>query len=169
MTDLNQAGVGAFGDLGTHVLDLLLWFMSDLESVTATLSSPLNRYPGCDESGEALLKFKSGVIASIAAGWVDIAQPFTVIVSGTEAHAHMNQKEIYLKSNNIPGADGETALKNLPEALPHAFDLFLNAVVSGKNENLVPVREAAYRSTVMEAIYKAVSEKSWVTVKPYSN
>jgi len=57
----------------------------------------------------------------------------------------------------------------LPEALPHAFDLFLNAVVSGKNENLVPVREAAYRSTVMEAIYKAVSEKSWVTVKPYSN
>ena len=167
MTEPEKSGMGAFGDLGTHVLDLLLWFMSDLKSVTATFSQPLGRYPGCDECGEALLKFESGVIASIAAGWVDVAQPYTAFVSGTEAHAMVNTKEIFLKSENIADADGVTPLKNLPDALPHAFDLFLNAVVSGKNEHLVSVREAAYRSTIMEAIYKAEKDNSWVSVKPF--
>jgi hypothetical protein len=40
-------------------------------------------------------------------------------------------------------------------------------VVSGKNEHLVSVREAAYRSTIMEAIYKAEKDNSWVSVKPF--
>ena len=37
MTDLQQAGVGAFGDLGTHALDLMLWILGDVDRVTATL------------------------------------------------------------------------------------------------------------------------------------
>ena len=61
MTDLKQAGVGAFGDLGTHALDLMLWMLGDVERVTATLQVALGKYrPDCDETGEALFRFSRG-------------------------------------------------------------------------------------------------------------
>ncbi|MEK9668985.1 MAG: Gfo/Idh/MocA family oxidoreductase, partial [Deltaproteobacteria bacterium] len=167
MTDMEQAGVGAFGDLGTHVLDILLWFMNDLEAVAATFSSPVGRYPNCDESGEALLKFKSGVVASIAAGWVDLAMPLTAEVSGTKAYAYVIKDDLYLVSDDIKDANANTPFKDVPESLPHAFDLFLDSVHSGESTNLVTPKEAAYRSTVMEAIYQAAETRQWVSVEPY--
>ena len=167
MTDLNQAGVGAFGDLGTHVLDILLWFMNDLEAVTASFSSPLSRYPDCDESGEALLKFKSGVVASIAAGWVDLDMPLTAEVSGTKAYAYVMKDDLYLVSDDIKDAHGKSPFKDVPERLPHAFELFLDSVNSGEKTNLVSPKEAAYRSTVMEAIYEAAATRKWINVEPY--
>ena len=168
MTDMEQAGVGAFGDLGTHVLDILLWFMNDLEAVAATFSSPVGRYPNCDESGEALLKFKSGVVASIAAGWVDLAMPLTAEVSGTKAYAYVIKDDLYLVSDDIKDANANTPFIDLPESLPHAFDLFLDAVQNGNGEHLVTPKEAAYRSTVMEAIYEAAETRRWISVEPYS-
>ena len=167
MTDLNQAGVGAFGDLGTHVLDILLWFMNDLEAVTASFSSPLSRYPDCDESGEALLKFKRGAVASIAAGWVDLDMPLTAEVSGTKAYAYVMKDDLYLVSDDIKDAHGKSPFEDVPERLPHAFELFLDSVHSGEKTNLVSPKEAAYRSTVMEAIYEAASTRKWVNVEPY--
>ena len=168
MTDMEQAGVGAFGDLGTHVLDILLWFMNDLEAVAATFSSPVGRYPNCDESGEALLKFKSGVVASIAAGWVDLAMPLTAEVSGTKAYAYVIKDDLYLVSDDIENANANTPFKDVPASLPHAFDLFLDSVHSGDSTNLVTPKEAAYRSTVMEAIYEAAATRKWVNVEQYN-
>lgn len=48
MTDPSQAGVGAFGDLGAHTLDLLLFLLGDtarLEAVTATFARPSRYLP----------------------------------------------------------------------------------------------------------------------------
>lgn len=42
MTDLKQAGVGTFGDLGTHSLDILMWLMGDVNQVTATIDPGTN-------------------------------------------------------------------------------------------------------------------------------
>jgi predicted dehydrogenase len=108
------------------------------------------------------------VIASIAAGWLDLAQPMTAQVSGTKAHAYVAQDELYLVGDEIPNADGQSPYTDLPENLPHAFDLFLDAVQSGNGANLVSPKEAAYRSTVMEAIYQAAETRQWVSVEPYS-
>src|SRR5690606_5448199 len=84
MTDAAQAGVGAFGDLGTHSLDILLWWLGDVEKVTALIDVTTGRYGDCDETGEGLMRFNNGVIGSLAAGWVDIAHPVNIIISGTE-------------------------------------------------------------------------------------
>lgn len=35
MTDPEMAGVGAFGDLGAYSLDILMWLMDDVETLTA--------------------------------------------------------------------------------------------------------------------------------------
>src|SRR3954462_10689074 len=87
MADPKIAGVGAFGDLGTHKLDILMWLLGDVDSVTADVKVVTGRYADCDESGEGLLEFKNGTIGTLAAGWVDIEDPVQLIISGTEAHA----------------------------------------------------------------------------------
>lgn len=165
MTDPAQAGVGAFGDLGTHALDLMLWIFGDVERVTADLRVVLEKYgPNCDETGEALFRFSSGVIGSLAAGWLDVADPITAEISGTEGHAYVrNRTDVFIKSANLDGADGESPWADLPEAWPHAFELFLDAL-NGQDVPLVGAREAAYRSAVMEAMYRAAADGAWVSL-----
>lgn len=164
MTDPKQAGVGAFGDLGTHSLDILMWLMGNVASVAARIEVATGRYGECDEFGEGLLKFESGVLGSLAAGWVDIAHPISAVLSGTQGHAYILGGKLYYQSKVVAGADGKEPWATLPEALPHAFDLYLDALV-GKQVPLVSVREAAARSAVMEALYKAARANRWVTPK----
>ena len=162
MADPEQAGVGGFGDLGTHSLDILLWWLGEVETVTATTRVVTGRYGDCDESGEGLLRFKNEVIATLAAGWVDVADPVKLLISGTEGHAYVAGDKLYFKSEHVEGADGETPWQDLPEALPHAFELFLDAL-EGKDVPLVSPSEAAYRNAVMEALYRGAETTSWVT------
>jgi predicted dehydrogenase len=53
----------------------------------------------------------------------------------------------------------------LPPAWPHAFELFIDAVMGKKDVSLVSPSEAAVRSAVMEAFYKAAATKKWVAPK----
>ncbi len=165
MTDPAQAGCGAFGDLGTHSLDILLWLMGNVASVTANIDVATGRYGDCDEFGEGLLKFENGAIGSLAAGWVDVAHPVNLILSGTEGHAYVAHEQLYFQSQHVSGADGQKPWTDLPEAWPHAFELFLDAVVEKKDVPLVGAREAALRSSVMEALYAGARTQQWVTPK----
>lgn len=162
MTDPAQAGVGAFGDLGTHALDIMLWMLGEVSRVTADISVVTGRYGDCDESGEGLLKFTNGAVGSLAAGWVDVANPVTLVLSGTEGHAHVVNNDLFVQSKALEGADGKEPWTELDEPWPHAFDLFLDAVVGKAGMRLVSPQEAAYRSAVMEALYKAAEAKTWL-------
>lgn len=164
MADPNQAGVGAFGDLGTHSLDILMWLLGDVSRVTATVDRATGRYGDCDEYGEGLLEFGNGIVATLAAGWVDVAHPVNVIVSGTEGHAYVCNNQLFFTSSHVDGADGEQPWTDLPDAWPHAFELFLDALVGKPNVSLVSPREAASRSVVMEALYQGANEKVWVII-----
>jgi predicted dehydrogenase len=163
MADPKIAGVGAFGDLGTHSLDLLMWLMGDVESVAAEIKVVTGRYGDCDETGQALIRFKDGSIGTLAAAWVDVANPVSLMVSGTEAHAAVIQGKLYLKSKKIQGADGSKPWTDLPAARPHPVLMFLDAVAGKPDHALVSPREAAARSSVMEAMYEASRQKKWVT------
>jgi predicted dehydrogenase len=166
MADPQQAGVGAFGDLGTHGLDVLIWLLGEVDRVTATIADGTARYPKCDELGEGTIVFKSGVIATLAASWDDWSNPMPMMVSGTDAYASILNDKLYFKSPKVPGADGKSPVPDdqVPKGWPHAFDLFLDAML-GKDVPLVGAREAAYRSAVMEAMYEAHRTKSWVPVR----
>ena len=54
--------------------------------------------------------------------------------------------------------------ENLPETLPHAFDLFLNSLIVNNTKNLVTPTEAALRSGIMELIYQSEKEKKWINI-----
>lgn len=162
MADPKQAGCGAFGDLGTHSLDILLWLMGNVTRVTAHIGVATGRYGDCDEYGEGLLTFEGGAVGSLAAGWVDVAHPVSLILSGTEGHALVVNEQLYYQSAHVPGANGKEPWTKLPQAWPHAFDLFLDAL-TGRDAPLVGAREAAVRSAVMEALYEGARTHQWVT------
>lgn len=164
MADPKIAGVGAFGDLGTHKLDILMWLLGDIESVTANVQVVTKRYGDCDESGEAMMKFKNGAIGTLAAGWVDVADPVQLIISGTEAHAAVVDDKLYFKCKKVEDADGREPWTNLPTRPALPLNQFVDAVLGSSNQPLVTPKEAAARVTVMEAMYKAARKATWVKV-----
>jgi predicted dehydrogenase len=156
MADPKIAGVGAFGDLGTHKLDL--------SAVTADIKVVTGRYRDCDECGEGLLQFKDGVIGTLAAGWVDIEDPVQLLISGTEGHAVVVDGHLYYKSKYVPGTDSKEPYTKLPPAPKAPMEQFLTAVAGSKLEPLVSPGQAAARVVVMEAMYKAAHERRWMNV-----
>jgi predicted dehydrogenase len=162
MADPKIAGVGGFGDLGTHSLDILMWLLGDIESVTADIKVVTGRYGQCDESGEALIKFKSGVTGTLAGGWVDVANPVTLLISGTEGHATIVNNDLFFQSKKVQGASGKEPWDKLPKGSREPMHLFVDAVAGQKNLPLVTPREAAARVSVMEAMYASARKHKWV-------
>jgi predicted dehydrogenase len=156
MADVKQAGVGGYGDLGTHGLDILMWWMGEngVDNCTAAIANGTARYPNCDELGEGILRFKNGAIATLAASWDDVANPMQFQVAGTEGHAIGFNEQVYFQSKHEKGSDLKKPWEDLPKAKPAGFEAFLDAV-GGKPAELVNVREAASRTAVMEALYQS--------------
>jgi predicted dehydrogenase len=163
--DPKWGGLGSFADIGTHALDLLMWLMGDVEAVSADLRTVTNRYPNCDEIGQGLLRFKNGVTGTISAGWVEPANPVSLLVSGTEGHAVVFNDRLYLRTEKVPGADGARPWGKLPLPPDHPLLQFVSAVAGQKDLPLVTVREAAARVKVMEALYQSARERKWITVR----
>jgi predicted dehydrogenase len=163
MADPKIAGVGAFGDLGTHMLDIMMWLCGPVEAIAAQTRVVTGRYGDCDESGEALMRFRSGATGGLSAGWVDLADPVTLEVSGTKAHAVIVRGELFY-TNPDKGSDGKKPWTQLPGELPRPLDLFVRALGGSRSEPLVPVAEAAQRVRVMEAAYRSVRSGRFETV-----
>ncbi|MCJ8331310.1 MAG: Gfo/Idh/MocA family oxidoreductase [Lentisphaeria bacterium] len=161
MADPAISGCGAFGDLGTHVLDIMLW-LRPTKPVSATGSIQLGTrtYEGCDEFGEGIIKFEDESIGIIAGAWVNVDNPVTLEIAGTEGHATVFKGKLYYKSEKRDGADGEE-WTDLPDAIPRAFDIFLEHVTGDTTHPLVPINEAANVCITMDAIYKGASNNIW--------
>lgn len=165
MTDPLVAGVGAFGDLGTHVLDILLWLVeAKVVRGTAVIDTAISKYgASCDEYGESILQFDNGIMATITAGWVDVADPIKWEIRGTEGHAYFANGSLYFQSQHVDGADGKTPWTTLPPSQPHAFEQFLDAIINQNDPLLVSPNEAALRSHIMTGLYSAAREYKWIT------
>jgi predicted dehydrogenase len=161
MADLRQAGVGAFGDLGTHGLDTLLWLFGEVQGVFGLFGSGTSRYPGCEELGEALIRFRSGVIATLAASWDDRDNPVSYLVSGTVGHVSVIHDQVYMREASTPADKVQTPVTTLPRGHKHPFELFFDAL-GGENVPLTTVTEAAERVRVMDAIYQSARDGRWV-------
>ena len=165
MADPKIAGIGGFGDLGTHKLDILMWLLGDMDAVTADVKIVTGRYPGCDEFGEGLIRFKNGVIGTLAAGWVDIEDPVPLLISGTEGHAVVVDNHLYYKSKHVPGSDSKDPYTKLPQAPRPPVHQFLDAVAGAKDQPLVKPSEAGARVVAMEALYRGAHDQKWVAIK----
>lgn len=114
------AGCGAFGDPGTHMLDILIWMLAEVTSVTATLSGGTGRYGDCDETGDPLLRFPNGAIPALAAGWTD-RRPGALVISGTQGYAYLHGEHLDVESAQIKGTDLKQPWMALPRHEPAGF------------------------------------------------
>ncbi len=163
--DPQWGALGGFADIGTHALDLLMWLAGDVEAVSADMRSLTNRYPNCDETGQGLLRFASGVTGTISGSWIEPENPVSLLVSGTEGHAVVLNDRLYLRTKKVQGADGARPWMKLAPPLDHPLLQFVSAIAGQKDLPLVTVREAAARIKVMEALYQSARERKWVTVR----
>jgi predicted dehydrogenase len=162
--DRHWGALGGFADTGTHALDMLMWLMGDVEAVMAEIRTVTGRYPNCDETGQAMLRFTSGVSGTISAGWIEPENPVALLVSGTEGHAVVFNDRLYLRTKKVPGADGARPWGKLPPGPDHPLLQFVSAVAGRKAVPLVTAVEAASRVKVMEAMYRSAKERRWVTL-----
>jgi predicted dehydrogenase len=165
MADPKVAGVGGFGDLGTHSLDILMWLFGDVKAVSADIKVVTGRYGDCDEAGTSLMRFASGVTATLTAGWVDIANPVTLMVAGTEGQALIVNGELYFESKKVKGSSLKEAWTDLPEKPNAPLHQFVDAIAGGDTAHLVTPAEAAARVVVMAAMYEASAKGKWVELK----
>ncbi len=158
MVDIDQVGRGALGDLGIHGLNMILWMTEGdaLRDVSAEVGNATGRFDGIDEYGEALLRFESGLVVTLGAGYVDRNDVNRIEISGTEGHAYMNRGRLFLNCPAITGTNQERYWSDFPDSLEHPFSLFLHAL-QGEDVPLFPVEEAARDVRVMDRIYAATA------------
>ena len=161
MADVEQAGCGGFGDLGFHIVDIMLWMLGDVNEVSASIKSIINKYENCDETGEGALRFANGVLGSISAGWVDVADPVKLQIAGTEGHATIFNGELRFQTANDEQFDGKEAVTLDEEMQPHPYNIFLEHLSGNTGNPLIGAREAARVCAVIEAMYKAHAENGW--------
>jgi len=167
MADPAQAAVGAWGDEGAHAVDLLRWLTGrEVQRVMLALGTVTGRYGDIDEHGEALLELDGGVLATVGAGWVDRGDVVQVEAAGTEGHAWVADRRLWVVSERLRDADGSEPWADLPAPLPHAFTLFLDALAGRPDVPLVDVRDAAATTAVLQAAYEAADRGTWVRPAP---
>ena len=71
---------------------------------------------------------------------------------------------MYFKCDKL-GIKDDQPYELLPAAVPSGFESWLNAISGDTSARVVPVREAAYRPAVMEALYKGAVTGKWVAPK----
>ncbi|MEM8532284.1 MAG: Gfo/Idh/MocA family oxidoreductase [Chloroflexota bacterium] len=159
MADPAQAGLGAFGDLGVHMLDVLLWMFGPAERVTADVATLTGRYGTIDEYGSGILRFQNGLQATLTAGWVDFANPISLIVQGTEGAASLTKEQLHIQTALNDSVTEPVA--NPPRSID-ALNALLDTLTGQTSAPLIQPREAALRNQLVEALYRGAHHQRWV-------
>jgi len=83
-TKKRLAGGGGFLDLGTHAVHGLTWLFGPVASASAVILNQTGLYPGIDDTGRAILHFRSGVLAGVEAGWTSHSGANPFLLTGTK-------------------------------------------------------------------------------------
>ena len=169
---LKLDGGGAVINQAIHTLDLLVWMMGEVESVSA-LKDTLT-HPGieAEDNAVAVLKFKNGAMGVFEASTsVTPAQPRIVEINGTRATALLTDDRVEIKptetneksvrSNKSSGA--ESPLSGLATG-PHQkqYEQITDAFLTD-GEPVVSGEESLRSLALAEAIYRSSEHQKFVS------
>lgn len=157
--DEEQAGGGAFFDLGCHRVDVMRWFLGEPESATAQMNNFSNNY-SIDDNMVAVVKFRNKALGIIDVSWVHRHGPNPLEIYGTEGYlgieAAPNGPRIQLISTRLSSGDiqGYVIPTNLPAALPSLMEQWVSSIKNGTSStvsiydgwNLVQLLEGCYNA-----------------------
>ena len=157
--DADQCGGGALIDLGCHPMYLARLFYGRLpESVSASYGHITGR--AVEDNAVAILRYPSGAIGVVEAGFANTYSPFTIEIHGTLGSLLYGTPEDKLLVRS-PAREGGASWVELPiaERKPSAFDQWVTHIVDGTkpSENveigldLTRLMEAANHSVAIDA------------------
>ncbi len=167
MKDPAIAGGGGALDMGAHALHLLAWMFGPGESVWATMSNRAGIYPEVDDFGLFHIRFRSGVLATAEAGWIDIDEPGALTIYGSAGSLHASDSYDRVDAF-IVGPDKQRRPVNGEASGPRAVGRLLaamNGEISG-DELAQELDAAADAAAMMEAAYRSNETGTWQPVEP---
>jgi predicted dehydrogenase len=148
--NLEQCGGGAMIDLGCHPMYLTRLFLGLPESVNANYGYVSGK--AVEDNAVSVLRYTSGAIGIVEAGFVNDHSPFTIELHGTKGtilYGTPEDKLLY-RSSVIPGSDAWTEKTVLPKQAPSALEQWVTHIQNGTfaTDNLTI---AVDLTTLMEA------------------
>ncbi len=157
--NLEQCAGGALIDLGCHPMYLVRLFLGGLpESVSASFGYISGRE--VEDNAVATLRYSSGALGVVEAGFVNRFSPFTIEIHGTEGSLLYGTPEEKLQVRSTLLESGERWVERvMPERRPSAFAQWVEHIEQGTtaSENiehaldLTRLMEAANRSASINA------------------
>ena len=162
-TDPELAGGGAFMDMGTHAVHLLRTLLGPVEKVLATIDNVSGIYPKVDDTGTALLRFKSGVLATVEASWVQTGGPSGLEITGSERTLYLDPQSGYVTA--APREDPEPVAEGT--ARPKQIDRLVGAIEGtvDAGELEADLACSADAVAIMEACYRSNETGAWEDVQ----
>ncbi len=143
-----------FGDLAIHLVDLLVWMFGDVDEVKAIASHNTDR-DHAYVSRKAILKFKTGSLASIATGWRQRGEMFYMIVRGTAGSAIVSNQELKISYTQKNKACEETFSFH-PKA-EESLAVFCRAIEAKHSHELLAKDEILTSSSILDYIYASTA------------
>lgn len=129
---LEESGGGAMTDLGCHPMYLTSLLLGLPESVSASYGYITGKE--VEDNAVVTLRYASGALGIVEAGFVNRASPFTLELHGTDGSAIYSAhdgKLIYRSSKLAGEAAREWLVSELPSALPTAFEQWITHIQNG--------------------------------------
>ncbi len=161
------AGGGGALDMGAHALHLLTWLFGPAEAVWATISNRSGIYPEVDDFGTGHIRFRSGVLASFEAGWINIDGPGELVVFGSAGSLHA--ADLYDRVDaHVIGADKQRRPVEGEASGPRGVGRLLAAMEGriAEQELAEELDAAANAAAMMEAAYRSNETGTWQPVEP---
>jgi predicted dehydrogenase len=148
--DKELVGGGALLDLGSHLIDLLIWYFGEADSVDSYLKYMFRTE--LEDVATCIIKFKNGPVATVKAGWFSKGFIESLQLCGTAKHTLLQ-----LAPDTTFGTIRKGIAKKFGFAKDNAYNLELQHFVSciERDEQPQPSGEEGLRSLqVISTAYK---------------
>lgn len=152
--DAKKSGGGYFVDMGSHQIDLLLWFFGKLKSVTGFATNRANLYKS-EDTVNAIFEFESGVLAN--GSWCFVTpdklakDSFEII--GTKGSLYFSTFEMEYIRMQTNGRE-ELIVAHKPEVVEKSMISYVSDLILNKEQDAEALSSAAEVTLIIDTILK---------------
>ncbi|MBQ7727728.1 MAG: Gfo/Idh/MocA family oxidoreductase [Clostridia bacterium] len=147
--DREQCGGGAMIDLGAHPMYLLQWFLGTPVSVQSCFLNVTDR--PVEDNAVSVIEFGGGAIGVSETGFVSVADPYRIEISGTKGYLQIDQNGLEYQKDGFPWTRVDDA--DIPDRRPSPLPYWIDSVGQNFKNEFYTIDEACALTRLMVAAY----------------